>query len=150
MISHIITSACVIYLCCSTSADDFVTNPVIDMFDYLVFNNCWRVSTQFVFDSLFFSVFTWKSMLCTRSSEPCILLFEMNEDMATGCDTNPCISVVTFISSSGKWGLQKMYARFLSPKLRSRTMSILMNFFFFMWKISITGKRNLVILNQDF
>jgi hypothetical protein len=43
-----------------------------------------------------------------------------------------------------------MYARFLSPKLRSRTMSILVIFFFSMWKISITGKRNIVILNQDF
>ena len=47
MISHIITSAQVIDLCCSTSVDDFATNKVIDMFDFLVFNNCWCI-----FDSI--------------------------------------------------------------------------------------------------
>ena len=44
---NVTSSARVIYFCCSTSVDDFATNKVIYMFDFLVFKNCWCV-----FDSL--------------------------------------------------------------------------------------------------
>ena len=44
---NLTSSARVIHLCCSTSVDDLATNEVIDMFDFLVFNNCWCV-----FDSM--------------------------------------------------------------------------------------------------
>ena len=48
-----------------------------------------------------------KSRFCIWSGELCILLFEMNEDMATGCDTNPCISIVIFYFFFGgvRWSL---------------------------------------------
>ena len=97
----------VIDLCCSTSVNDFATNDVIDMFDFLVFNNCWCVFDSISLTVIFASVFTWNvglAYMSLRSGEPCILLFEMNEDMASGCDMNPCISVVIFFSSSEEWG----------------------------------------------
>ena len=51
---NLTSSARVIDLCCSTSVNDFATNEVIDMFDFLVFNNCWCV-----FDSMCL----WQSFL---------------------------------------------------------------------------------------
>jgi hypothetical protein len=51
---NLTSSARVINLCCSISADDFATNEVIDMFDFLVFNNCWCI-----FDSMCL----WQSFL---------------------------------------------------------------------------------------
>ena len=58
---NLTSSARVIYLCCSTSVDDFATNEVIYMFDFLVFNNCWCVFDSLcLWQSFFASVFTWK------------------------------------------------------------------------------------------
>jgi hypothetical protein len=51
---NLTSSARVIDLCCSTSVDDIATNEVIDIFDFLIFNNCW-----YVFDSLCL----WQSFL---------------------------------------------------------------------------------------
>jgi hypothetical protein len=101
---NVTSSARVIYLCCSTSVDDFATNKVIYMFDFLVFNNCWCVFDSLCLWVIFCQRIYMKSRFCIRSGEPCILLFEMNEDIATGCDTNPCISIVIFFSFSGEWG----------------------------------------------
>ena len=104
IILHIITSPRLIDLCCSTSVDDFATNEVIDMIEFLVFNNCWCV-----FDSLCF----WQSFLPAYLHEKSVLLTERwtlhstfwdEWSMSCGCDTNPCISVVIFFSSSGQWG----------------------------------------------
>ena len=49
MISHIITSVCVIDLC----------NKVIDMFHFLVFNSCWCIFVSMCL-VIFVRVFTWK------------------------------------------------------------------------------------------
>ena len=58
---NLTSSARVIYLCCSTSVDDFETNEVIDIFDFLIFNNCWWVFNSLcLWQSFFASVFTWK------------------------------------------------------------------------------------------
>jgi hypothetical protein len=61
---NLTSSAQVIDLCCSTSVDDIATNEVIDIFDFLVFNNCW-----YVFDSLCL----WQSFLPAYLHEKSVL-----------------------------------------------------------------------------
>ena len=58
---NLTSSARLIDLCCSTSVNDFATNEVIDMIEFLVFNNCWCVYRLTVsLTVIFASVFTWK------------------------------------------------------------------------------------------
>ena len=78
MISHIITSVRVINLFYSTPVNDFTANKVIDLFDFLVFNNCWCI-----FDSMchFCQHIYMKSRFCIRIGQSCILLFEIMKKM---------------------------------------------------------------------
>jgi len=64
---NLTSSARLINLCCSTSVNDFATNKVIDMFEFLVFNNC-----RCVFDSLCL----WQSFLPAYLHEKSVLVTE--------------------------------------------------------------------------
>ena len=88
------SSARVIDLCCSTSVDDFATNKVIDMFDYLVFNNCWCVFDSILHEKsvLHMEWWTLHSTFWDEWRHGHWLWYKF------------CISVVIFFSSSGEWG----------------------------------------------
>ena len=103
---NLTSSARVINLCCSTSVNDFATNEVIDMFDFLVFNNCSpvRFRLDVSLTVIFTSVFTWKVGFAYGAVNPAFYFLRWMKTWPLVVDTNPCISVVIFFSSSWKSG----------------------------------------------